>query len=60
MAKVIREGHTGVASIKAKELVPGDIVEVSSMFLLSQLCPMMQCNFLFSMLSVSSTQRADT
>ena len=32
MAKVIREDHTGVMSIKAKHLVPGDIVEVSSMF----------------------------
>ena len=29
MAKVIREGHSGVMSIKAKLLVPGDIVEVS-------------------------------
>lgn len=29
MAKVIREGHSGVTSIKAKLLVPGDIVEVS-------------------------------
>jgi len=32
MAKVIREDHTGVMSIKAKHLVPGDIVEVSGMF----------------------------
>ena len=32
MAKVIREDHAGVVSIKAKHLVPGDIVEVSSMF----------------------------
>ena len=29
MAKVIREDHSGVMSIKAKLLVPGDIVEVS-------------------------------
>ena len=31
MAKVVRQGNGGVASIRAKELVPGDIVEVSSM-----------------------------
>ncbi len=30
MAKVLRQGNGGVASIKAKELVPGDIIEVSS------------------------------
>ena len=30
MAKVVRQGNGGVASIRAKELVPGDVVEVSS------------------------------
>ena len=30
MAKVVRRGNGGVASIKAKDLVPGDVVEVSS------------------------------
>ena len=31
MAKVVRQGNGGgVSSIRAKELVPGDIVEVSS------------------------------
>ena len=30
MAKVIRKGTDGPQQIKAKELVPGDIVEVSS------------------------------
>lgn len=30
MAKVLRQGNGGVASIRAKELVPGDVVEVSS------------------------------
>lgn len=29
MAKVVRSGSGGVVSIKAKELVPGDVVEVS-------------------------------
>lgn len=36
MAKVVRQGNGGgVASIRAKELVPGDVVEVSSVFSLS-------------------------
>ena len=30
MAKVIRKGASGPQPIKARELVPGDIVEVSS------------------------------
>ena len=30
MAKVLRQGNGGVAAIRAKELVPGDVVEVSS------------------------------
>ena len=30
MAKVVRQGNGGVASIRARELVPGDVVEVSS------------------------------
>ena len=30
MAKVVRQGNGGVASIRAKELVPGDVVEISS------------------------------
>ena len=30
MAKVIREGGHGPQPLKARELVPGDIVEVSS------------------------------
>lgn len=30
MAKVLRQGNGGVASIRARELVPGDVVEVSS------------------------------
>lgn len=29
MAKVIREGKQGIQMIRANELVPGDIVEVS-------------------------------
>jgi len=29
MAKVIRQSHRGVQQIKAQELVPGDIVDVS-------------------------------
>ncbi len=29
MAKVVRQEFGGVSSIKAKELVPGDVVEVS-------------------------------
>ena len=29
MAKVIRQGHRGVQQIKARDLVPGDIVDVS-------------------------------
>jgi len=29
MAKVIRESHRGVQQVKARELVPGDIVDVS-------------------------------
>lgn len=34
MAKVIRKGSTSPLPIKARELVPGDIVEVSSKFFL--------------------------
>ena len=30
MAKVLRQGNGGMAAIRAKELVPGDVVEVSS------------------------------
>ena len=30
MAKVVRQGNGGVASIRARELVPGDVIEVSS------------------------------
>ena len=29
MAKVVRQGNGGVTSIRARELVPGDVVEVS-------------------------------
>ena len=29
IAKVIRHGHNGVQRIKARDLVPGDIVDVS-------------------------------
>ncbi len=29
IAKVIRNNHTGVQQIRAKELVPGDLVDVS-------------------------------
>jgi len=29
MAKVIRQGHRGVQQIKARDLVPGDVVDVS-------------------------------
>ena len=29
MAKVIRDGKTGIQMIRANELVPGDLVEVS-------------------------------
>ena len=29
MAKVIRQSHRGVQQIKARDLVPGDIVDVS-------------------------------
>lgn len=32
MAKVVRQGNGGVASIRARELVPGDVIEVSSEF----------------------------
>lgn len=32
MAKVIRSDKHGIQMIKAKELVPGDIVEVSGKF----------------------------
>ena len=32
MAKVVRTDSEGVASIKAKELVPGDVVEISGEF----------------------------
>ena len=32
MAKVVRQGNEGVASIRARELVPGDVIEVSSEF----------------------------
>lgn len=31
IAKVIRRNHTGVQRIKARELVPGDVVDVSGM-----------------------------
>ena len=30
MAKVLRQGNGGVASVRARELVPGDVIEVSS------------------------------
>ena len=33
IAKVIRRNHKGVQQIKAKELVPGDLVDVSGEFL---------------------------
>jgi len=33
IAKVIRRNHKGVQQIKAKELVPGDVVDVSGEFL---------------------------
>ena len=33
MAKVLRQGNGGMAAIRAKELVPGDVVEVSSKLL---------------------------
>lgn len=33
IAKVIRQGKAGVQRIKAKFLVPGDVVEVSGIFL---------------------------
>ena len=29
MAKVLRQGNGGVASIRSRELVPGDVVEIS-------------------------------
>lgn len=32
MAKVLREGKHGIQMIRANELVPGDIVEVSGKF----------------------------
>ena len=32
MAKVIRQSHRGVQQIKAHELVPGDVVDVSGQF----------------------------
>ena len=44
---MIREGHSGVMSIKAKHLVPGDVVEVSSMFLYCNSLYLMMCNILF-------------
>ena len=30
VAKVVRQGNGGVATIRARELVPGDVVEISS------------------------------
>ena len=35
MAKVVRSDSGGVISIKAKELVPGDVVEVSGRYRLA-------------------------
>ena len=37
IAKVIRKNHKGVQRIKARDLVPGDIVEVSGE------CPLIVC-----------------
>ena len=36
MAKVIRKGAVGPQPIKARELVPGDIVEVSSKYFIEK------------------------
>lgn len=35
IAKVLRKNHSGVQQIRAKELVPGDVVDVSGKFCLS-------------------------
>ena len=52
MAKVIRQSHRGVQQIKARDLVPGDIVDVSGEIhvkLLSQLTkPRGLCNPAYS------------
>ena len=37
IAKVIRRNHAGVQQIRARELVPGDVVDISGLFLLFSL-----------------------
>jgi hypothetical protein len=38
MAKAIRKGKKGIQQIKAKELVPGDIVDVAGVCLCGHCC----------------------
>jgi len=49
IAKVIRKNHSGVQQIRAKELVPGDIVDVSGVYIPRVIS---RINFLFLLITL--------
>lgn len=57
MAKVIRDGKHGIQMIRANELVPGDIVEVSGSFLTGQFKVLSQYKVILEEISRGSSER---
>jgi len=45
MAKVIRQSHRGVQQIKARDLVPGDIVDVSGKDILYSIIYLLETSY---------------